>query len=344
MMARGAAFGMAFDLLDWFARRKPPGTTRGDLVEPAPISGNLAASPRRSLAYPAPPRKRGRMWIMRSEIPEGAKILEISPLANPCAPKNAGYQSYRVDRLGREDLLKYYADHPLIEFGKIEEVDFVWKSGELIEHVPKEHHGSFDVVIASHVLEHIPNPVAFIRSLELLLKPGGCITLAIPDKRFCFDFFRPPTVTSDWLVAMDNRGGVHSAKTMFDFHSFAVARSGRIGWRSGRLPLDRVTPNGKSLENCHLDFLASRAGAQPEYVDAHAWVFTPANFTLVLNELHALELLKVAPEWVSTRIGAEFFANLRLGHRRKINSHERIQLMAMSAREQAEGFRATKPA
>ena len=87
---------------------------------------------------------------MRSEIPPGAKILEISPLANPCAPKGAGYRSYRVDRLGREELLKYYADHPLIAFDKIEEVDFVWKSGELIEHVPAEHHGAFDVVIASN--------------------------------------------------------------------------------------------------------------------------------------------------------------------------------------------------
>lgn len=41
--------------------------------------------------------------------------------------------------------------------------------------------GTFDLVTMSHVLEHIPSPVAFLRSLRPRLAPGGLLVVEVPD-------------------------------------------------------------------------------------------------------------------------------------------------------------------
>jgi len=41
---------------------------------------------------------------------------------------------------------------------------------------------SFDLVIASHVIEHIPNPKAMVAEMGRVLKPGGIFIIATPTK------------------------------------------------------------------------------------------------------------------------------------------------------------------
>ncbi|MBV8856980.1 MAG: methyltransferase domain-containing protein [Acidobacteria bacterium] len=53
--------------------------------------------------------------------------------------------------------------------------------------------GSQDFLIACHVIEHLADPVGAFKNWLRVLKPGGVLLLAIPDKRFTFDFHRPVT-------------------------------------------------------------------------------------------------------------------------------------------------------
>ena len=43
--------------------------------------------------------------------------------------------------------------------------------------------GSFDAVVSNHVLEHVPDPVGWMRSCVRMLKPGGRFVLATPNPR-----------------------------------------------------------------------------------------------------------------------------------------------------------------
>jgi len=41
--------------------------------------------------------------------------------------------------------------------------------------------GQFDVVMASEVIEHVPSPPAFVRTLSTALRDGGTLVLTTPD-------------------------------------------------------------------------------------------------------------------------------------------------------------------
>jgi predicted SAM-dependent methyltransferase len=52
---------------------------------------------------------------------------------------------------------------------------------------------SYDVVLSSHNLEHISNPVKALREWTRVVKPGGTIIVLLPDYRRMFDHHRTPT-------------------------------------------------------------------------------------------------------------------------------------------------------
>jgi SAM-dependent methyltransferase len=52
---------------------------------------------------------------------------------------------------------------------------------------------SQDFVIASHVLEHLANPLAVFVDIYRVLKPGGLLALLLPDRHETFDREREPT-------------------------------------------------------------------------------------------------------------------------------------------------------
>jgi SAM-dependent methyltransferase len=53
--------------------------------------------------------------------------------------------------------------------------------------------GGQDFVIASHILEHLANPVAMLVDIHRVLRPGGLLVLILPDRHVTFDRERPPT-------------------------------------------------------------------------------------------------------------------------------------------------------
>lgn len=65
---------------------------------------------------------------------------------------------------------------------------------------------SQDFVIASHVLEHLAEPLGLLRDIERVLRPGGNLLILLPDRRRTFDREREPTSFQHLLL--EHRAGV----------------------------------------------------------------------------------------------------------------------------------------
>jgi SAM-dependent methyltransferase len=65
--------------------------------------------------------------------------------------------------------------------------------------------GSQDFVIASHVLEHLAEPLGQIEEIHRVLRDGGSVLILLPDRRHTFDHHRQPT-SLDHLIDEYRRG------------------------------------------------------------------------------------------------------------------------------------------
>jgi predicted SAM-dependent methyltransferase len=273
-------------------------------------------------------------------IPPNSHILEIGPSYNPLFPKSQNYNVKVIDHASRADLIEKYKEHPSVDIKKIEEVDYVWSSGPLHQAAPGDLHGYFDIFVASHVIEHTTDLVAFLKSAEILLAQTGRVLLVVPDRRFCFDFFRPATTTGmviDGHLAQRSR---HSAGTIFDQVAYSASAGGRFAWDQTPLgPLRLEHSIEKTPE------LLSPGFADWDYVDAHAWRFTPSSFQLILFELAWLGLLDWKISKLGETRGSEFPAELVRGGTEAARSlppatrdHMRLEFLKASLLEARAGI------
>jgi hypothetical protein len=134
------------------------------------------------------------------------------------------------------------------------------------------------------------------------------VLLLLPDKRKCFDYFRPITMTGD-LIEANLTGQVnHTHRTAFNHLAYAVRRGAHVSW-SGRgtkgLSFVANLPVAYERAIAH----AGRNG-KPGF-DFHAWCFVPSSFELIIYELSHLGVIDLEVDEMSPSIGAEFFCSLR---------------------------------
>ncbi len=249
-----------------------------------------------------------RDQILLAPVSREAHIIEIGPSYNPIAPKAGGWNTKTLDHTTREKLIAHYRGQPGVDVNRIEEVDFIWTGGPLADAVPKALHGTFDALVASHVIEHTPNLIAFLNSAAVLLKADGVVALAIPDKRYCFDYFQPLTTTGQLLAAHAEQRSRHTRRVAFDHVAYAVNNGGVGAW--GQQPTQELRFFHTVEEARKLFDLIEK---REDYVDLHAWRFTPASFELLLLELARLGETNWCVDRVTPANGCEFFAWLRRG-------------------------------
>jgi SAM-dependent methyltransferase len=226
------------------------------------------------------PRRRSYWDLYDFSVGKG---LEIGPLHRAMATREEAQVHY-VDVLDREGLVRHYADDPAVPAERIPEIDYplIQSDGRTLDLVEATAAGApFDWVIASHVIEHVPDVIGWLRELAEIVVDDGVLVLAVPDRRYCFDAHRPPT-TLGQMVAAHRRGDRRPAVgSVFDYFADSVDYDIKALWR-GELPsLDR------RIHDSALTWAKVEAAEAGEYVDCHVWLFSPDSFLQQLHDLRA---------------------------------------------------------
>jgi SAM-dependent methyltransferase len=229
--------------------------------------------------------------------------LEIGPGFDPLVPKSSGRRVETVDHASAAELREKYRNVANVDISRIEEVDYVSDGRPLGELINKP--GHYDYIIASHVIEHTPDMLGFLKDCQTLLKEDGVLVLAVPDKRRCFDVFQPLTSTGMVLQAHLERRTRHTPGLMFDFIAYYGLRDGKSGWGFGA---DGPLAFAHDLFFARYGF--EQAISSATYVDAHAWRFTPSSFRLVVNDLHECGHLGLRERFFSESDTFEFYVSL----------------------------------
>lgn len=224
-----------------------------------------------------------RLDILRRDIDvANGNGLEIGPLASPIVTPDLGRIRY-VDHASTEELRRKYASDPAVDENAIMTVDFVWGEKTLAEAVGAA--APFDYVVASHVLEHVPDLVGWLNEVRDVLRPGGRLSLCMPDNRYTFDVRRRTSSLAEVVEARLLGLRRPAVRATFDHFYWHVDVDTFALWR-GERGHDDPPPDVETA------MALARAAAETDmYVDTHAWVFTDAGFVELIGELMRMDLI-----------------------------------------------------
>lgn len=232
--------------------------------------------------------------------------LEIGPLYRPFVLKSEGDVAY-IDHTDTESLRAKYKDDPKFDVNDIVEVDAVWGEQSLQQCVGGRR---FDVIIASHVIEHVPDLITWLEELRSVLADDGEIRLVVPDKRYTFDYIRQVTNFVDILDAYLRKSRSPLPRCIID-HALNVRVVDTAAAWAG--PLDEASL--KLHHHAPYDLAvaaATDALSTGNYHDVHCWVFTPASFASLMEVCARHGLMDLAcKDFEDTLVGTlEFTAFL----------------------------------
>ena len=225
-----------------------------------------------------------REKLLKRIQPATQRGLEIGPLDRPIVSMQEGHVRY-VDFATTDELRLQRANDPTVQLENLAPVHYVWGDKTLREAIGSDE--EFDYVVASHVIEHVPDLVGWLKEIAQVLKPKGVVAFIVPDKRYTFDRLRPETQVAELVDSFLSRRRKPSFRQIFEHYAFhtrvdaSQAHAGQILDSN----LIRVHDNSYALKICE------DAAQTGKYVDSHCWVFTPSSFLGLLRTLIEMELL-----------------------------------------------------
>lgn len=176
---------------------------RPDVIAKYALPENTPTAFAFSAAHPAVASRAAFDLQIRARLHDGTRtpplfLSRVGPLPLDRDPRAKLVSHVAPDALGLEigaharpvaGLTPYYTDAVADFAGTAGRVDFLADACAL----PLAD-GTLDYLCSSHVLEHLPDPLAALHEWHRVLRPGGWLYLVVPDQRFTFD--HPRTTTS----------------------------------------------------------------------------------------------------------------------------------------------------
>src|ERR1700712_4627387 len=235
-------------------------------------------------------------------IPKKGRMLEIGPLDNPQLNFNSP-DYYSIDVFTKAQLIENYKDDSNVNKDKIIEPSFIVVNND---YSPIQH--KFRTIFSSHNIEHMPCVVTFLNNLEQLLDDDGCIYFVIPDKRYCFDYYKKETDIYDVLQLFYEKNSRPRLMDVLKMKTQSTHNDSYAHWSSDNHGIDH---SEASLVQLYEPIL--RQYNTGVYIDAHVSTFTPHSFMKIIGMLSKLKLinLEVHKLYHTLRGATEFYAILK---------------------------------
>ncbi len=137
--------------------------------------------------------------------------------------------------------------------------------------------------------------------------------MAIPDKRTCFDYFRPHSTIAQVIDAYFEDRRRPTLAQMFDQSSLHSRYRRGAEMHTGFTLQD--DPAGimalRTLKEGYSDWARRRESVDNSYNDTHCWIFTPATFELVVRDLAFLVFSQFEIVELDLSGVGEFFVHMK---------------------------------
>jgi methyltransferase family protein len=255
-------------------------------------------------------RRKGEVRGRREKILDGLDVrrllgIEIGPLCRPIVFKREANVIY-VDHADTDELRQKYASQPTVDINQLVEIDAVWGRATLQEAVGLNVRA--DYIVASHVIEHVPDLITWLQELHSVLRENGEVRLAVPDRRFTFDYLRRESHLSDALTAYVLRARIPTPFAILD-HFLNFREVDNIKAWEGTLQLCQA-PTKEAFQGA---LRLAHQALEGAYCDAHCWVFTPRSFAQLFEIACRFGLINFTCEdfYDTEPNEIEFFVHLR---------------------------------
>lgn len=183
-----------------------------------------------------------------------------------------------ADYASTNELAKKGEVNPRYQRERLVEVDYVVNDLRYASKI----HEQFDLIVANHVVEHIPDVITWLNELGQLLSQNGLLFLSVPDKRYTFDIVRRETNFIDLLRAHYSKQLCPDLFDILDhlYHHKAVTKEAVwSGKHFEKLDKMRFSPMDALLRAKSLSKLP--------YADVHCHVFTSDSFQDIIETLRS---------------------------------------------------------
>jgi hypothetical protein len=214
-----------------------------------------------------------------SLVPDSENTIEIGKLDKPVCR-----YAKNVDVFSREDLVKKYEHDPNVDVSKIEKVDYVIE-GVRDWNIPEK----FAHLVASHVIEHSPCIISFLRNIERTLHDDGLCFLVIPDHRYCFDSQKRPSNILDMLDAFYSEKKQPGLFNFLEHYLLSTNNNSPIFWQQGYVYKPSVY---QTIPLAHIKEVM-KSYNRNSYQDVHCWKLTPEIFSESVKMLQGMSLVNL---------------------------------------------------
>lgn len=225
-----------------------------------------------------------RAFVM-SGLPTAGCGLEVAPYFNPMVDRSR-YEVFYVDCIDNDEIQRKASENPGCKDSYVPRIDAVWVPGKRLAECVRGR--KFAYAVASHVLEHVPNPLGWLHEILECVEVGGRVAIMLPMRTKSMDFYRQNTTFGQvvgWAIEKPSRP---TPTQVMDFLSQSFFHQGEPVV-DGQMP--KFEQVARHYSDGHALGYATFVWKRQHYLDVHCTTWTPDSFSEVFRRLNDVGLL-----------------------------------------------------